>query len=337
MLRDTPRWVSVKRLCPEYEFFVRNDEEYLFCGTRSHARLDGSHRWGLHRLDLRSRQWSDPQLVLWEFDGSSLGMDICFEIIDGYFYCVSNTMKTQTDHRIRNYYYQAVRFPVKEATHESCEKPLLHNLWRRHGSEGAVDERWTSLQLVKDEDSGKLLIVEIRREWLPENSGIEPRSRQCLAKKTVKLWPQDQIPPPIDPINTMSQLSNIVNPTQPVTGFQWGMDERILVYSPTYVNPQPLRPIILVSFDPALRFSGFPKFEIAAADAGFPDAVAPRTPQVAPAADQDDLGSPSGHREGSNLPVNREEPLYKQMRIGNGIPHGFDMSYYSLPESELLG
>ncbi|KAM5354597.1 hypothetical protein ACJ41O_001244 [Fusarium nematophilum] len=182
-LRDTPRWVSVKRLCPEYEFFVRNDEEYLFFGTMSYARLDGSHRWGLHRLDLRSRQWSDPQLVLWEFDGPSLGVNICFEIIDGYFYCVSNTMKIQADHGMLNCYYRAVRFPVNEATHESCEKPLLRNLWRRHGSEGAVDERWTSLQLVKDEDSGKLLIFAqsslTEREWDSERH-VEVRHDESI-------------------------------------------------------------------------------------------------------------------------------------------------------------
>ncbi|KAF4457707.1 hypothetical protein F53441_401 [Fusarium austroafricanum] len=179
-LREFPRWVVVQRPCSKHQLFVRNDKNYLFWGSKSHARLDGSYSWGLHCLDLQTRKWSDSLLILWDFDGASIGSDICFEIIDGLFYCVSNTFKTQTDHGVRNNFYQVVRFPVNNAVHDKCEKPSMRNLWRRHDSEGAIDERWTSLQLIRDERTGKLLIVEARKEWFPGNAGSQ---RTCYKKE----------------------------------------------------------------------------------------------------------------------------------------------------------
>ncbi|KAL4725231.1 hypothetical protein ACLX1H_007377 [Fusarium chlamydosporum] len=179
-LRENPRWVVVQRPCSKHPLFVRNDKNYLFWGSRSHATLDGSHRWGLHCLNIQTRKWSDSQLILWDFDGSSVGSDICFEVIDGYLYCVSNTLKTEANNGVRNNFYQVVRFPVDDATVERCEKPLMRNLWRRHDSEGLVDERWTSLQLCKSEETGKLSIVEIRKEWCPGNAGSQ---RTCYRKE----------------------------------------------------------------------------------------------------------------------------------------------------------
>ncbi|KAM0337786.1 hypothetical protein ACHAPU_011513 [Fusarium lateritium] len=192
-LRETPRWVVVQRPCSRRPLFVRNDKNYLLWGSKSRTRLDGSYRWCLHCLDLQTRKWSDSQLVLWDFDGATVGSDICFEIIDGQFYCVSNTMKTQTDHGVRNNFYQVIRFPVDNATHEACEKPPMRNLWRRHESEGAVDERWTSLQLAKDEVTGRLLIVETRKEWSPRNAGSQ---RTCY-RKELRFGGEDSHPGPL--------------------------------------------------------------------------------------------------------------------------------------------
>ncbi|KAI8718707.1 F-box domain-containing protein [Fusarium sp. LHS14.1] len=179
-VRSDFQWVVMKRLCSEHQILIRNDKNYLFCVTKSHARIDGTYRWGVQRLDLSTRQWSGTHIILWEFEGSNVGSEICFEIIDDYFYCVSNKLKTQTNYEIPNCYYQAVRFPVSEATHESCEKPLKRNVWRRHDAEGAVDDRWTSLQLTKDEETGEVFIIEVRREWSPGNAGSQ---RTCYKKR----------------------------------------------------------------------------------------------------------------------------------------------------------
>jgi hypothetical protein len=191
-LRESPTWVVVQRPCSRHPLFVRNDKNYLFWGSKSHARLDGSYRWGIHCLNLQTRKWADSQLILWDLDGESIGSDICFEIIDGQFYCVSNTFRTAADDGMRNNFYQVVRFPVDNAIHERCEKPPMRNLWRLHDSEGAVDERWTSLQLTKDETTGNLFIVETRKEWFPGNAGSQ---RTCY-KKELHFDNQEEVPRP---------------------------------------------------------------------------------------------------------------------------------------------
>ncbi|EXL64449.1 hypothetical protein FOPG_19290 [Fusarium oxysporum f. sp. conglutinans race 2 54008] len=189
-LIESPSWVVVQRPDSRYPFFVRNDKNYLFWGSKSHASLDGSYRWGLHCLNLQTRKWEDVQMILWDFDEESIGSDICFEIFDGQFYCVANTFKTEADDAMRNNFYKVVRFPLDNAAHGKCEKPLMRNLWRRHDSEGAVDERWTSLQLSKDEKTGELFIVETRKEWFPGNAGSQ---RTCY-KKRLQFGQQEEDP-----------------------------------------------------------------------------------------------------------------------------------------------
>ena len=179
-LKERPSWVVVQRPCSRYPLFVRNDRNYLFWGSRSHTTLDGSYRWGLQCLNIHTRKWSDSQLILWDFEGASIGSDACFEIFDGQLYCVSNKLKTQTENGARNNFYQVLRFPVDDAVHERSEKPLMRDLWRRHDSEGLVDERWTSLQLSKSETTGKLSIVEIRKEWCSGKAGSQ---RTCYRKE----------------------------------------------------------------------------------------------------------------------------------------------------------
>ncbi|KAJ4006851.1 hypothetical protein NW766_010258 [Fusarium irregulare] len=85
-----------------------------------------------------------------------------------------------TENGARNNFYQVLRFPVDDAVHERSEKPFMRDLWRRHDSEGLVDERWTSLQLSKSETTGKLSIVEIRKEWCSAKAGSQ---RTCYRKE----------------------------------------------------------------------------------------------------------------------------------------------------------
>ncbi|KAH7464368.1 hypothetical protein FOMA001_g17575 [Fusarium oxysporum f. sp. matthiolae] len=115
-LIESPSWVVVQRPDSRYPFFVRNDKNYLFWGSKSHASLDGSYRWGLHCLNLQTRKWEDVQMILWDFDEESIGSDICFEIFDGQFYCVANTFKTEADDAMRNNFYKVVRFPLGQCS-----------------------------------------------------------------------------------------------------------------------------------------------------------------------------------------------------------------------------
>ncbi|KAF4343637.1 hypothetical protein FBEOM_2410 [Fusarium beomiforme] len=191
-LRESPRWVVVQRPDVRYPSFVRNDKSYLFWGSKSHAILDGSHRWSLRCLNLQTRKWADSHLILWDFEEVNIGSDICFEIIDGQFYCVSNSFKTDANYGVRNNFYQVVRFPAVNASHDKCEKPPMRSLWRRHDSEGVVDERWTSLQLTKDEKTGELFIVETRKEWITGNAGSQ---RTCY-RKQLQFDQQEKDPQP---------------------------------------------------------------------------------------------------------------------------------------------
>ncbi|KAI8710501.1 hypothetical protein NCS52_01567200 [Fusarium sp. LHS14.1] len=180
--KDNLKWVVVKGISPEHQILIRNNKEYLFCITKSHAGIDGSRRWG---------------------------EDICFEIIDHYFYCVSLGQRHQTDYELQDRSYQAVRFLVKEATPESLEKPPEGHLWRRHDSEGFIDKCWTSLQLIKDENTGDIFIVEVRREWPSEGA----RSQRTCYKKRLEFDQGRESSE--EPPTLMLPISNRNSPTDP--------------------------------------------------------------------------------------------------------------------------
>ncbi|KAK7423624.1 hypothetical protein QQZ08_008978 [Neonectria magnoliae] len=198
--------LALRQLHATQKLFVRNDADYLIYGTKSHPGFDGFKRWVLQRLDLRSLEWAAADLVLWDVAGSNLGQNICFEIFDGHFYCLSNKNKLQPEHGKWNSYYHIVRFPLREATRESCKSPPMRNLWRRHAAEGPVDQRWDSLQLTRDDGSGKLFIVESRREWLPTNA----QSQRSCYKKEVRFTLDE------DSGLTRHPLSDILRETLPI-------------------------------------------------------------------------------------------------------------------------
>ncbi|KAG7413163.1 hypothetical protein Forpi1262_v017202 [Fusarium oxysporum f. sp. raphani] len=220
-LGESPRWVVVQRPDVRYPPFVRNDKNYLFWGSKSHPVLDGSNRWSLRCLNLQTRKWADSHLILWNFDGANIGSDICFEIIDGQFYCVSNSFQTEANYGMRNNFYQVVRFPTANVSHDKCEKPLMRSLWRRHDSEGAVDERWTSLQLTKDEKTGELFIVEARKEWFPGNAGSQ---RTCY-KKQLQFDQQEKDPQP-EPVFPTPPESTVDSPEEDEWSSEGHTEER---------------------------------------------------------------------------------------------------------------
>ncbi|KAH7237844.1 hypothetical protein B0J15DRAFT_569414 [Fusarium solani] len=287
-----------------------------------------------------TRQWSDGQIILWDFDGSKAGDDICFEIIDHYFYCVSLERRHQTDHELRAPFYQAVQFPT-------------------------IDKRWASLQLIKDENTGDIFIVEklpTDPEWeCKEDSQIRhfenihvsdnqsdatiytllqcplhtynpscdafvdlvygeksPKHILQLRDQTVKLWPEK--PSPSQPDDALAQLHEIINLSQ--------------IYSHKPAPGQPpgqLRPITLMSFDSSLRFPGFPKHPSRTTNADRASESASVGPgDVALPSPPGSLGEwlSSGCGDESTSPfVRLSPPLYQNMSTGAGTQHGFDMSY----------
>ncbi|CAK7202581.1 hypothetical protein SEUCBS139899_005305 [Sporothrix eucalyptigena] len=70
-------------------------------------------------------------------------------------------------------YYTCVRFPLSNPHRR--EIPTWASLWRRRNDEGAVDDRWTTLQLEKSQATGQIFAVESRKEWLRASGGSSSR------------------------------------------------------------------------------------------------------------------------------------------------------------------
>lgn len=75
-------------LASSRKIFVRNDDKYLYYGTHSAIARDGSQRWVLQGCNLLNGTWQNDLTHLPDRIGSDIGANICFEIIDGYFYAL---------------------------------------------------------------------------------------------------------------------------------------------------------------------------------------------------------------------------------------------------------
>lgn len=150
------------------KIFVRNDEDYLYVGTHSFFIEDNTRRWVLKGYDIKANQWFPGQLPLVDMLGWHIGQEVVFDIIDGYFYCLSN--------RDRNYddededleftsYYHCCKFPVSRPEYKYIQKSDKDRMWRRYHDDGPLDDRWAFLRLLKNEQHGTLQILESRKEW----------------------------------------------------------------------------------------------------------------------------------------------------------------------------
>jgi hypothetical protein len=62
-------------------------------------------------------------------------------------------------------FYHCIQFPLNSPCKALLEKTENKSMWRRQYQEGPIDDRWTNLRLDEDESSGRLRIVEARKEW----------------------------------------------------------------------------------------------------------------------------------------------------------------------------
>ncbi|KAH6981477.1 hypothetical protein EDB80DRAFT_825572 [Ilyonectria destructans] len=429
------------------KLFVRNNADYLVYGTKPQLAFDGFKRWALQRLDLRTKEWAPSDLTLWNFAGSNLGQDICFEIFDDYFYCLSNKNKLHPEHGKWNSYYHVVRFPLREATRESCESPPMRNLWRRYAAEGLVDERWDALQITRHEGTGKFCykkeirfskddenvnpvrhpMCDILRDTIPiaqsssDNEGHDPNAwdgethvetrppenvhvgdngalgsmftiGECFVRsynsscetfvdlidesqrlrlrvrpkldpahgnaddtrpgqssktrlntskegrkglhRGVKFWPPDQASRPKP---KLAQLHNILYPQMLLGEVDWAMDDRTLIYAPGHVVRGRPRPLVLISFDSAIRFPGYPKLQLGSADGS--NILPPNGPHAAAEhahiMPETPAGSCQKHPTAPNAtPTPTAQPWaktyqgpYMSMPKTETLPCGFDLSH----------
>jgi hypothetical protein len=155
----------VRELDSTEKLFVRHNGHYLYYGTHSDIDADGHKKWMIYGFKFHTRQWFDEKIYLSEMAGSDIGSTVCFEIFGNYFHALSNQTSFEVEEIDWTSFYHCIRFPLDSPCKTLIEKTRDRDMWRRQHQEGPIDERWMSLQLVADESSGELKIVESRKEW----------------------------------------------------------------------------------------------------------------------------------------------------------------------------
>ncbi|KAK4153221.1 hypothetical protein C8A00DRAFT_15550 [Chaetomidium leptoderma] len=160
------RTITIRQLDSISKPFVRNNDRFLYYGTATEPDYDGSEQWVISGFDIKAGAWLDRPLETPEAIGTDIGSTVCFEIFDGYFYCLSNQRSLDIEEVDWLSYYYCLRVPLTPDGLNKVEKPPEPQLWRRDHNEGPIDDRWTFMRMFKDETTGELKVVESRKEWL---------------------------------------------------------------------------------------------------------------------------------------------------------------------------
>ncbi|KAI9792700.1 MAG: hypothetical protein M1816_001799 [Peltula sp. TS41687] len=140
---------------------ARNNRSFLCCGVYTCFGVDGRRGWTITCLSLSTE--AKKKIDLHNLAGSEVGVTVCFDVHQDYFYAVST--QSPFDAQAHNWvsYYHCYRFSLDDPQQERLEQARI---WRRNHADGPINNSWTTLRLHEDESSGSLVIVEIRREWL---------------------------------------------------------------------------------------------------------------------------------------------------------------------------
>ncbi|KLU86406.1 hypothetical protein MAPG_05420 [Magnaporthiopsis poae ATCC 64411] len=171
-----------------HRLIARNDGQFLYYGTHTDISDTGHRRWEMRGCDLQDETWFEHKLRLTDIVGSEVGKNICFEIIDGYFYCVANQALFEREEIAWTSYYTYLRFPVNRPRPRNVEAVEPEEIWRRFHAEGPIDDRWTFLRLTKNESTGALTVVEGRKEWTNASS----KSRRTYYSSELLFPDQDE-------------------------------------------------------------------------------------------------------------------------------------------------
>ena len=147
--------------------FARHTAHYLYYGFRELDQFEKRHRWALAGFNLANTSaalGSGNYCYLQDIAGFELGSTVCFEIIGGFFYAVTNQSTYRAQEIDWSSFYHCLRFPVKDPSRKRIEKTEDRNMWRRQHNEGPLDDRWSSLSITTDESTGDPIILECRKE-----------------------------------------------------------------------------------------------------------------------------------------------------------------------------
>ncbi|KAK8056874.1 hypothetical protein PG993_002101 [Apiospora rasikravindrae] len=168
---ETQELVGAILLESTVRLFVRNSKSYLYYGTHSEYGPDGFRKWVLRFFDLDERHLSRRKIHLSNVVGYEIDSTVCFEIIDGYLYGLSNQTAFEVEEIDWTSCYYCFRFRLDEPDPEKTQIMKQRDSWRRQHDEGPIDDRWGFLKLEKDETTGQVRIVESRKEWLTGQFG----------------------------------------------------------------------------------------------------------------------------------------------------------------------
>ncbi|KAL8767994.1 MAG: hypothetical protein Q9209_005665 [Squamulea sp. 1 TL-2023] len=155
------------------DVLVRNNSQYVCVVAPTGLSANGRHReWVCRVLEIDDMPVKSPILQIPELAIQEVGSALAFEVYDDFFYAISTQSTREMDEPEWVSHYTCFRFPLNHPDRLTLESVKL---WRRHHREGPINDLWTDLQLVRDETTGELTIIEARKEWT-EGSSTQRRT-----------------------------------------------------------------------------------------------------------------------------------------------------------------
>ncbi|KAI1454514.1 hypothetical protein F4805DRAFT_439402 [Annulohypoxylon moriforme] len=216
------------------KIFVRNNKDFLYFGTHSEEGADGFKYWVLTGFRIEDRFLFPRRMHLTSVVGYDIGTTVCFEIIDNYFYVLSN----QTTFELRETdwisYYHCFRFPLHDPDRKNTQTMHKDDSWRRKHAEGPIDDRWGFLKLEKDEASGTINIIESRKEWLTGKSGSRRTyyTTEVFFSENLELAGEDNPPAALPPATIINGRS-----VRPIRVANRAVDSDVPDREPENVHP----------------------------------------------------------------------------------------------------
>ena len=141
--------------------FARSNDSFICYGICDGLE-SGVPLWSIICFRLDTDPVNASKVVLRGVAGTDVGVTVCFEIHQGYFYAASTQPSPSLIFHNWDSYYHCCRIPLDDPRQHRLEH---RHIWRRNHIDGPINDLWSNLRLHVDESTGALTIIEIRREW----------------------------------------------------------------------------------------------------------------------------------------------------------------------------
>lgn len=191
-----PTTSEIVATCPiplNQHVVVRNTDKFLLFFAFSPYEESRDGRWLVYQLNLETRQWLS-EVSLGNIRGREVGKDVSFEIFDDYLYAVS---VHQAHHEVADRSdpscgrrHHLLRFPLGRPELSQQHVLPLPQSGSCYFSE-LEDQRWKQMEISKDECTGHLSVIELRREFLAQGY----RSRRTCYRQRIYMDPLSRSDP----------------------------------------------------------------------------------------------------------------------------------------------